>query len=63
MTQRKGAINFILRVLCLLIAFACATLLLWQYGVRKQGEDANEAMRQLYDPSAGAEEALPEPQR
>ena len=62
MTQRKGAINFILRVLCLLLAFACATLLLWQYSVRKQGEDANEAMRQLYDPAASAEEALPEPQ-
>ena len=62
MTQRKGAINFILRVLCLLLAFACATLLLWQYSVRKQGEDANEAMRQLYDPAASAEEGLPEPQ-
>ena len=62
MTQRKGAMNFILRVVCLLIAFACATLLCWQYGVRKQGEAANEAMRRLYDPAAGAEEALPEPQ-
>ena len=47
MTQRKRAVNFILRVLCLLIAFACVTLLCWQYGVRKQGEAANEAMRQL----------------
>ena len=62
MIQRKGAVNFILRVLCLLIAFACVTLLCWQYGVRKQGEAANEAMRRLYDPAAGAEEALPEPQ-
>ena len=62
MIQRKGAVNFILRVLCLLIAFACVTLLCWQYGVRKQGEAANEAMRQLYDPAASAEEALPEPQ-
>ena len=59
MTQRKRAVNFILRVLCLLIAFACVTLLCWQYGVRKQGEAANEAMRQLYDPAASAEEALP----
>ena len=31
MTQRKRAVNFILRVLCLLIAFACVTLLCWQY--------------------------------
>ena len=62
MIQRKGAVNFILRVLCLLVAFACVTLLCWQYGVRRQGENANEAMRRLYDPAAGAEEALPEPQ-
>lgn len=62
MTQRKRAVNFILRVVCLLVAFACVTLLCWQYGVRKQGEAANEAMRQLYDPAASAEEALPEPQ-
>ena len=62
MTQRKGAVNFCLRVLCLLVAFACVAVLYWQYSVRRQGERANEAMRQLYDPSAGAEEALPRTQ-
>lgn len=56
MTRHKN-LNFILRVFCLLVAFACLTMLLWQFGTRLQGERANDRMRELYDPSASAEEA------
>lgn len=58
----KGAINFALRVLCLLIAIACVTMLVWQFSARIQGQRANDAMRQLYDPGASAEEETPVPQ-
>ena len=62
MTQhKKGAINFTLRVLCLLVALACAAMLVWQIATRIQGERANDAMRGLYY-GASAEEAAPEPQ-
>ena len=44
MTKHKN-LNFILRVLCLLVAFACLTMLLWQLGTRLQGERANDRMR------------------
>ena len=57
---KRGKLNFALRVLCLLVAFACLTMLLWQFGVRMQGERANDRMRELYDPSAAAEEAQPQ---
>ncbi|HIS02921.1 MAG TPA: class B sortase [Candidatus Pullichristensenella avicola] len=62
MTQhRKGAINFTLRVLCLLVALACAAMLVWQIATRIQGERAGAAMRSLYY-GASAEAAAPAPQ-
>ncbi len=53
-------LNFALRVLCLLVAICCLTMLLWQFGTHLQGVRANDRMRELYDPSASAEEA-PQP--
>lgn len=57
--RRKGAINIALRVICLLVAFACAGMLAWQISTAVQGWKANAAMRELY-PGANAEEAQPQ---
>ena len=63
--RTKKALNFALRVMCVLLALACVTVILWQANTRRQGQSANERMRALYDPTAGAEElsqAEPAPQ-
>lgn len=63
MSERwKGATNIVLRALCLLVAAACLTMLLWQWNTTQKGQRANDAMRELYDPSANAEEQKPEVQ-
>lgn len=54
--RTKKALNFALRVMCVLLALACVTVILWQANTRRQGQSANERMRALYDPTAGAEE-------
>lgn len=50
--------NFVLRVLCLLVAGASLITLAWQFGVQLQSRRAVDAMQKLYDPSASAEEEV-----
>ena len=55
-------LNLALRILCLIIALASVAGLVWQWSMHQHGLKVNEAMRALFDPSAGAEELAPREQ-
>lgn len=55
-------LNLVLRILCLIVALASAAGLVWQWSVHQHGLKVNDAMRALFDPSAGAEELAPREQ-